>query len=47
MGAHLQGAENLSIEELSEGKTLYEAELDESLHTLVKERYLTLFEKPG
>jgi|GEM_PF-4229168 hypothetical protein len=46
MGAHLQGAENLSIEELSEGKTLYEAELDESLHTLVKERYLTLFEKP-
>ena len=45
-GAHLEGVENLSIEQLSEVKTLYEVELDESLHTLVKERDLTLFEKP-
>jgi uncharacterized protein YjbI with pentapeptide repeats len=56
-GAHLEGvdlsnaslkeAKNLIINQLCEVKTLYKAELDESLRTLLKEKYPILFEKPG
>ncbi len=46
-GANLKGALNLSIEQLSETKTLYNAKLDDVLLIPLKEKYSTLFEKPG
>jgi proteasome lid subunit RPN8/RPN11 len=45
-GANLKGALNLSIEQLSEAKTLYNAKLDEELLIPLKEKYPILFEKP-
>lgn len=45
-GANLKGALNLSIEQLSETKTLYNAKLDDVLLIQLKEKYSTLFEKP-
>jgi len=45
-GANLKGALNLSIEQLSEAKTLYNAKLDDVLLIPLKEKYSTLFEKP-
>jgi proteasome lid subunit RPN8/RPN11 len=46
-GANLKGALNLSIEQLSEAKTLYNAKLDDVLLIPLKEKYPTLFENPG
>jgi uncharacterized protein YjbI with pentapeptide repeats len=46
-GANLKKALNLSIEQLSEVKTLYNAKLDDVLLIQLKEKYPTLFEKPG
>jgi proteasome lid subunit RPN8/RPN11 len=45
-GANLKGALNLSIEQLSEAKTLYNAKLDNELLIPLKEKYPALFEKP-
>jgi uncharacterized protein YjbI with pentapeptide repeats len=45
-GANLKGALNLSIEQLSEAKTLYNAKLDDKLLIPLNEKYPTLFEKP-
>jgi proteasome lid subunit RPN8/RPN11 len=45
-GANLKGALHLSIEQLSEAKTLYNAKLDEELLIPLKEKYPILFEKP-
>jgi proteasome lid subunit RPN8/RPN11 len=45
-GANLKGALNLSIEQLSEVKTLYNAKLDNELLMPLKEKYPALFEKP-
>ncbi|MHC1754329.1 MAG: pentapeptide repeat-containing protein [Methanosarcina sp.] len=43
-GAYLKGAKNLTIDQLSKVKTLYEAKLDEELEKLLKEKYPALFE---
>jgi proteasome lid subunit RPN8/RPN11 len=45
-GANLKGSLNLSIEQLSEAKTLYNAKLDDELLIPLKEKYPTLFKKP-
>ncbi|MGE5457290.1 MAG: pentapeptide repeat-containing protein [Methanococcaceae archaeon] len=45
-GANLKKVLNLSIEQLSEAKTLYNAKLDDVLLIPLKEKYPTLFEKP-
>jgi proteasome lid subunit RPN8/RPN11 len=45
-GANLKGALNLSIEQLSEAKTLYNSKLDDKLLIPLKEKYPILFEKP-
>ena len=45
-GANLKGALNLTIEQLSEAKTLYNAKLDDELLIPLKEKYPALFEKP-
>ena len=44
--AHLEGAKNLSFNQLSKVKTLYSTILDEELLISLKEKYPTLFEKP-
>jgi uncharacterized protein YjbI with pentapeptide repeats len=44
--ADLKGAKNLTIEQLSKVKTLYEAELDEELLIPLKKKYPALFDKP-
>jgi uncharacterized protein YjbI with pentapeptide repeats len=44
--ANLKGALNLSIEQLSEVKTLYNAKLDNELLIPLKEKYPTLFKEP-
>jgi uncharacterized protein YjbI with pentapeptide repeats len=44
--AHLPGAKNLTLEQLSEVKTLYYTELDSSLLEQVKEKYPHLLERP-
>jgi uncharacterized protein YjbI with pentapeptide repeats len=44
-GANLEGTYNLTIEQLSKVKTLYNAKLDEKLEKLLKEKYPALFEK--
>ena len=46
IGAHLERDLNLSIEQLSKVKTLYNAKLDEELEIPLREKYLALFEKP-
>jgi uncharacterized protein YjbI with pentapeptide repeats len=45
-GAYLEGAENLTINQLSEVKTLYNAKLDEELLIPLKEKCPALFEAP-
>ncbi len=55
-GAHLEGVDlsnaslkevkNLIINQLYDVKTLYKAELDESLRSLLIEKYPTLFDEP-
>ena len=51
-GAHLKwtdlrGVEDLTIEQLSKVKTLYQAKFDQKLEKQIKEKYPHLFEKPG
>jgi hypothetical protein len=46
IGANLQGAEHLSVYQLSKVKTLHAAKLDEELLILLKKKYPTLFEEP-
>lgn len=45
-GSNLKGVKNLTVEQLSKAKTLYNAELDEELLIPLKETHSTLFEKP-
>jgi proteasome lid subunit RPN8/RPN11 len=45
-GANLKGANELTIDQLSKVKTLYNAKLDNELLTQLKEKYPALFEKP-
>ena len=45
-GANLNRANNLTIDQLSKVKTLYEAELDDELLIPLKEKYPALFDKP-
>jgi proteasome lid subunit RPN8/RPN11 len=45
-GANLKGASNLTIEQLSTVKTLYNAKLDEQLLIPLKKNYPNLFEEP-
>ena len=45
-GASLKGASNLTIEQLSTVKTLYNAKLDEQLLIPLKKNYPNLFEEP-
>ena len=45
-GADLKGALNLTIDQLSEVKTLYNAELDDELRIPLEKEYPALFEKP-
>ena len=44
--ASLKEAKNLIINQLYDVKTLYNAELDESLRSLLIEKYPTLFDEP-
>lgn len=44
--ADLRGARNLSLDQLSKVKTLYNAELDEELRIPLREKYPALFDKP-
>jgi hypothetical protein len=43
---HLKQAKNLTIDQLSKVKTLYDAKLDEQYLIPLKEKYPTLFEEP-
>lgn len=45
-GANLKGAKNLTIDQLSKVKTLFNAKLDKEIETQLREKYPTLFEKP-
>ena len=45
--AKLERAKNITIDQLSEVKTLYDAKLDDELLIPLKERYPALFEKPN
>lgn len=45
-GAHLERTEKLTIEQLSQVKTLYQAELDPELKKQIKKKYPHLLEKP-
>jgi len=45
--ANLKETKNLIINQLYEVKTLYKAELDESLRALLKKKYPALFEVPN
>lgn len=45
-GANLEGARNLTIDQLSKVKTLYNAKLDPELEKPLREKYPALFEKP-
>jgi uncharacterized protein YjbI with pentapeptide repeats len=44
-GSNLYKAKNLSFDQLSKVKNLYDAKLDEELFTPLKEKYPALFEK--
>ena len=46
-GANLKGAKDLSFEQLSEVETIYNAELNESLRTLLKAKHPALFAEPN
>lgn len=45
-GADLRGAKNITIDQLSKVKTLYNAKLDPELEKPLREKYPALFEKP-
>jgi uncharacterized protein YjbI with pentapeptide repeats len=45
-GAKLKGAKNLTVDQLSKAKTLYQAELDGELEKPLREEYPDLFDKP-
>ena len=45
-GANLEGTKNLSLNQLSRVKTLFNAKLDEELFIPLKKKYPALFEKP-
>jgi hypothetical protein len=45
-GANLEGAKNLTVEQLSTVKTLYDAHLDPPLLEQIRRRYPHLLEKP-
>lgn len=45
--ADLEGVFDLSLDQLSEVKTLYSAKIDKELFTPLKEKYPALFEKDG
>jgi Pentapeptide repeats (8 copies) len=45
-GAHLAGAKNLTVEQLSTVKTLYQAHLDPPLLEQIQQQYPQLLEKP-
>ena len=45
-GTHLKRTEKLTIEQLSQVKTLYQAELDPELEKQIKKKYPHLLEKP-
>jgi uncharacterized protein YjbI with pentapeptide repeats len=45
-GAYLSEAKNLTIDQLSKAKTLYNAELDEEILMSLKKKYPALFEEP-
>jgi uncharacterized protein YjbI with pentapeptide repeats len=45
-GADLEGAKNLTVDQLSEAKTLYNAKIDNELLVQLKEKYPALFDKP-
>ena len=45
-GADLKQAKNLTIDQLSKVKTLYDAKLDEQYLIPLKEKYPALFEEP-
>ncbi len=44
--ANLRGAKNLTIDQLSKAKTLYEAVLDEELEKPLRDKYPALFDEP-
>ena len=44
--ANLKGSINLSLDQLSKVKTLYNAKLDEELEVTLREKYPALFEEP-
>ncbi len=44
--AELKGAKNLTVDQLSKVKTLYDAELDPELEIPLREKYPALFEEP-
>jgi hypothetical protein len=46
-GANLEGAKNLTIDQLSKAKTLYDTKIDDQLLIPLKEKYPALFEKPN
>ena len=46
-GANLKGAKNLTINQLSIVKTLYDTKLSEELLIPLKKKYPDLFEKPN
>ena len=46
-GANLEGAINLTIDQLSKVKTLYDVKLDKELLIPLKEKYPALFEEPN
>ena len=43
---NLKGSKNLTVDQLSKAKTLYNAKLDEKLEKPLREKYPTLFEEP-
>jgi hypothetical protein len=45
-GANLQGAMNITSDQLCKAKTLYEAQLDPELREIVKKEYPELLVKP-
>ncbi|AKB33256.1 Pentapeptide repeat family protein [Methanosarcina siciliae HI350] len=45
-GANLKGAKNLTVDQLSKVKTLYNAELDPELEKSLREKYPHLFDEP-
>jgi uncharacterized protein YjbI with pentapeptide repeats len=45
-GTHLKGAKNITVDQLSKAKTLYNAKLDEELEDELRAKYPHLFDEP-